>query len=187
MEFCFAAPSDSRALLDIYTQYIDTPITFQYDLPNEMEFARRIEETQLLYPFLVCRSGQTVLGYAYAHPVRAYEAYQWGAELTIYLHSCATTGGLGTKLYEKLIALLREQGVRTVYGAVTLPNAQSEGLHEKLGFRRSGVWRNAGYKGGMWHDVAWFEKELNPCTPHPEPILPVYELDPERVMEILGQ
>ena len=85
MEFCFATPADSRALLDIYRQYIDTAVTFQYELPSEMEFARRIEEIQLTYPFLVCRSGDVILGYAYAHPVRPYVAYQWGAELTIYL------------------------------------------------------------------------------------------------------
>ena len=187
MEFCFATPADSRALLDIYRQYIDTAVTFQYELPSEMEFARRIEEIQLTYPFLVCRSGDVILGYAYAHPVRPYVAYRWGAELTIYLHSCACTNGLGERLYGKLIDLLREQGVRTVYGCVTHPNPASEGLHEKLGFRRSGYWQRAGFKNGLWHDVIWFEKALAPYAANPEPILPVYELDPERVVEILGQ
>ena len=134
MEFCFATPADSRALLDICRQYIDTAVTFRYELPDELEFARRMEEIQLTYPFLICRSGSTVLGYACARPVRPYEAYQWGVELTIYLNFCATSSGLGTKLYGKLLALLKEQGVHAAYGCVTLPNAQSEGSTRSWAF-----------------------------------------------------
>ena len=37
----FAAPDDAAALLRIYAQYIETPITFEYTLPSEEEFARR--------------------------------------------------------------------------------------------------------------------------------------------------
>lgn len=36
----FAAPDDAAALLRIYAQYIETPITFEYTLPSEEEFAR---------------------------------------------------------------------------------------------------------------------------------------------------
>jgi len=40
--FRFAAPADSAALLKIYGEYLDTPITFECALPSEAEFAGRI-------------------------------------------------------------------------------------------------------------------------------------------------
>ena len=61
-----------------------------------------------------------------------------------------------------LIDILRLQGIRTVYGCVTVPNEKSEGLHQALGFRRLGTYRSTGYKCGAWRDVAWFEKPIAP-------------------------
>ena len=64
----FARAEDAQALLDIYAQYIHTPITFEYELPSAAEFARRISSTLADgYPYLVCQDGDEVLGYAYAH------------------------------------------------------------------------------------------------------------------------
>ena len=39
MNIRLARPGDSAALLRIYAQYIDTPVTFEYTLPSENEFA----------------------------------------------------------------------------------------------------------------------------------------------------
>lgn len=68
------------------------------------------------------------------------------------------------------------QGIKTVYAGVTLPNAQSEGLHETLGFRRLGVYRNTGFKNGAWHSVAWFEKQISPYDVPPAPVRPLAEV-----------
>ena len=81
----FAAPDDAAALLRIYAQYIETPITFEYTLPSEEEFARRIRDIQAVYPYLVYIEDGEVLGYAYAHRFQERAAYQWGAELSVYL------------------------------------------------------------------------------------------------------
>ncbi len=45
--FRFAAPADSAALLKIYGEYLDTPITFECALPSEAEFAGRIAAVQM--------------------------------------------------------------------------------------------------------------------------------------------
>ena len=86
MELRLAAPGDAQSLLDIYGQYIRTPITFEYELPSPEEFAGRISSTlEQGYPYLVCEEAGVPLGYAYAHRIWARAAYQWGAELSIYL------------------------------------------------------------------------------------------------------
>ena len=183
----FARAEDAQALLDIYAQYIHAPITFEYELPSAAEFARRISSTLADgYPYLVCQDGDEVLGYAYAHRLGERAAYQWNAELSIYLSSRAAGRGLGTALYLTLMDLLRLQGVKTVCGIVTRPNPASEGLHRALGFRLTGVREKAGYKNGTWHDVMWLEKPLGTYGPQPSPVLPVGQLPRDAVERVLN-
>lgn len=185
MSIRLARPEDGPALLAIYGQYIHTPITFEYGLPTQAEFARRISATLEGYPYLVWEEDAAPLGYAYAHRERERAAYQWNAELSIYLSAQATGRGVGRKLYTALMELLVLQGVHTAYGAVTHPNPASEGLHLALGFRRLGVHQNTGYKDGDWHDVIWFEKSLAPYGPHPTPVLPFPRLSRAEVEAVL--
>ena len=49
-----ATPEDSRTLLEIYAQYIETPITFEYALPDEREFAARVRGISERYPYIIC-------------------------------------------------------------------------------------------------------------------------------------
>ena len=102
-----AAERDAAALLDIYALYIrDTVITFEYDVPTAEEFAARIGETAALHPYLVCERDGKPVGYAYAHRIRERAAYDWAAELSIYLAPAAQGQGVGTALYRCLIDLL---------------------------------------------------------------------------------
>ncbi len=165
-----ATAADAAELLRIYAQYIHTPFTFEYELPSPEEFAGRITETLKSHPYLVAEEGR-LLGYAYAHRFQARDAYQWGAELSIYLDRAATGRGLGRTLYERLIAILAKQEVRTVYGCVTTPNVPSEKLHERLGFRKVAHFARAGYKNGNWHDVIWFAKAIA-AYDEPSPLFP---------------
>lgn len=114
-------------------------------------------------------------------------AYQWNVELSIYLDRTATSKGIGQRLYAALIELLRLQGIKTVYGGVTLPNIRSERLHEKLGFHRLGTYHHTGYKCGAWHDVVWFEKAIAPYQPEPQPIIPMNEIPEETKKDILAK
>lgn len=181
----FARPEDSAALLAIYAQYIEKPVTFEYDLPSEAAFAARIRDISQVYPYLVCEEKERIVGYAYAHRAWARAAYQWGAELSVYLDRDCTSRGVGRRLYGALIALLRLQGVRTAYGCVTLPNEKSERLHLGMGFVMNGVFHKAGYKCGQWHDVGWFEKALAPYEADPAPLRSIHEADAEAVAQIL--
>ena len=182
----FVREEDCGRLLEIYDQYIRTPITFEYELPTEAEFRERIRSIGRGYPYLVWEEDGRVLGYAYAHRQMERAAYGWNAELSVYLDRAFTSRGLGGRLYRVLMELLRLQGVRTAYGCVTLPNEKSEGLHRALGFRQLGVYRNTGYKCGAWHDVAWFEKALGPYGGAPEPVRPFPAVPEEAVRAVLA-
>lgn len=62
-----AVPEDAESLLTIYRQYINTPVTFEYDLPSQKEFTARMEGIIGEYPYLVCELCGGAAGYAYAH------------------------------------------------------------------------------------------------------------------------
>ena len=110
-----SAPQDAAALLDIYTPYItDTAVTFEYDVPTAEEFAARVREISAWYPYLVCERAGEIAGYAYAHRLRERAAYDWAAELSVYLARGMQGKGLGTMLYRCLIELLGLQHLHDV-------------------------------------------------------------------------
>ena len=181
------AAGDAAALLDIYAPYIrDTAITFEYDVPAAEEFAARIGDIARTHPYLVCERDGRPVGYAYAHNIRERAAYDWAAELSVYLAPAAQGQGAGTALYRCLIDLLAMQNLRILYGCVTLPNEKSERLHEKLGFAPVGVWHGAGWKFGRWHDVGWLEKRLG-GDGAAQPVIPFPQLDGQKIQECLNR
>ena len=181
----FVRADDSAALLRIYGEYIDTPVTFECVLPSEQAFAERIAAISEEYPYLVCEAEGVIVGYAYAHRQREREAYQWNAELSVYLDRAYIRKGLGGRLYRILLDMLRVQGIRNVYASVTVPNQASERLHESMGFVRLGTYHSTGYKAGRWHDVAWFERAIAPYIDDPQPPRPIGQVDREQLEEII--
>ena len=180
-----AAAADAAALLAIYNQYIDTSITFEYTLPTEAEFRARITGILGEYPYLVWQEDGRILGYAYAHRHMERAAYQWNAELSVYLDRAARGRGLGRRLYGALMELLTMQGVLSAHALVTSPNPASQALHQSMGFGLTAVQRLAGYKNGAWHDVLWYEKELAPRGPEPAAPVPLSALPQSQVAAVL--
>ena len=86
------------------------------------------------------------MGYAYAHRHMERAAYQWNAELSVYLAKSAVGCGLGGGLYSRLMTLLKAQGVLSVFGCVTSPNPPSDRLHKRMGFKLVGTYLQAGFK-----------------------------------------
>ena len=134
----------------------------------------------------MCERDGKPVGYAYAHRIRERAAYDWAAELSVYLAPAAQGQGAGTALYRCLIELLAMQNLRILYGCVTLPNEKSERLHEKLGFAPVGVWHGAGWKFGRWHDVGWLEKRLG-GDGAAQPVIPFPQLDGQKIQECLDR
>jgi L-amino acid N-acyltransferase YncA len=157
---------DAAPCAAIYAPYVrGTAISFEEEPPDEAEMARRIAAICARYPWLVAELGGRVVGYAYAGPHRPRAAYRWAVEVAIYIDGAHRGRGIGSSLYEALFELLRGQGLRMACAGVTLPNDTSVALHEKLGFRPVGVYRQIGWKFDAWHDVAWYQRPLDPDAP----------------------
>ena len=149
-----AKAEDGAALCAIYAPYItDTTITFEYEVPTDAAFSDRIRETAAQFPYLVCEKDGGIIGYAYAHRIRERAAYDWDAELSIYLAQGTHGHGVGTTVLACLIDLLELQVLRHLYSCVTLPNEKSIRMHKKYGFEDCGRLKEVGMKFGHRLDV----------------------------------
>jgi len=158
-----ATTADAAALAGIYNHYVaNTIITFEEEPVRAPEMAHRITETLAAgLPWLVeAEESGRVLGYAHASKWKSRCSYRYSAEATVYLEKSATGRGLGTRLYAAVIAELRELKMHAVIGGVSLPNAASVALHEKLGFRKVAHFKETGFKFGQWIDVGYWELML---------------------------
>jgi L-amino acid N-acyltransferase YncA len=173
----FATIADAPGILEIYAPFVFTPVTFEETVPDVDEIASRIEAVSAKLPYLVCEIGSKTAGYAYAYDFRTRSAYRWIKELSVYVHPGFRRRNIATALYTCLIELLKCQGMTSVLACITVPNPESVNFHENFGFRKVGEFRANGYKLGQWHDVGWWELDLNPgrLDPCREP-LPVHEL-----------
>lgn len=182
-----ATPDDAAALAAIYAQYIPYPVSFEYTAPDASEFQKRIEVIYRDYPYLVCVDGGVPIAYAYAHKYKERAAYQWDAELSVYIDSTRTAKGLGRIMCLTLLDILTVQGVKNVYCLIVGSNEKSKHLHLKLGFEPVAVYKNTGFKNGQWLDIACYEKQLNAYDIPPKPVIPVRDLDKDVLSEILSR
>jgi len=172
-----ATESDAAAIRDIYAPYVaDTAITFETTAPSPGGLRERIRETRDEHPWLVCELDGDLVGYACAGPIREYGAYRWAVESTVYVADDAHGAGVGSALYDSLLSVLALQGFLDVHALVTRPNPASVALHESFGFERVTTFEAMGYKGGAWHDVDWWRRELGPRPDDPAPPLSASEV-----------
>ena len=179
-----AVPDDARDLLDIYSWYVrNSAVTYEYDVPSEEEFRRRIRVTLEKYPYYVAEEDGTVLGYAYAGAFRTRPAYGWAAELSIYLSPEARRKGLGRMLYQALEDALGKMGILNLYACISWPETEDEYLdksspafHSHMGFVTVGEFHRGGYKFGRWYSMIWMEKIIGGhCSP-PMEVVPYPQL-----------
>ena len=155
------APGDAQAVAEIYAPFVlDSATSFETLAPDAAEIRKRIAELTPKYPWLVFEADGSVLGYAYASQHRGRHAYQWSADVSVYIHESGRKQGVGRALYTALFDLLRRQGYFNAYAGITLPNPGSVRLHESMGFTNVGVYSRVGFKFGRWHDVLWLQLRL---------------------------
>jgi L-amino acid N-acyltransferase YncA len=164
--------TDTAAVADIYRPAVEDGLaSFEDVAPDVAEIRRRMRDTLQRTPWLVAEVDGGVVGYAYAGPHHARPGYRWSVNISVYVRGGFTGRGIGRKLYDELIGLLRRQGFVNAYAGITQPNEASVALHEAIGMRRIAVYERVGWKHGAWHDVAWYGMRLaEPFGPPADPI-----------------
>jgi phosphinothricin acetyltransferase len=149
---------DTAQIVEIYNYYIkNTHHTFEIEVIDETEMRNRIGEIMDKYPYFVAEENGEIVAYAYAAPYKSRCAYRSSAEVSIYAGNNIRQKGAGTRLYEKLLAELRQTDVHAIIAGIALPNDASIRLHEKFGFEKVAHFREIGFKFGEWIDVGYWE------------------------------
>jgi L-amino acid N-acyltransferase len=108
----------------------------------------------------------TLLGFASYGTFRAWPAYKYSVEHSVYVRTGQRGQGLGAALMERLIATAQEQERHVMVGGIDMANAASISLHERLGFTHAGTIRQAGFKFGRWLDLGFWQLLLDtPAQP----------------------
>lgn len=106
------------------------------------------------------------LGFATYGTFRAWPAYKYSVEHSVYVHKDHRGKGIGLALMRQLIEKAKEQQYHVIVGGIDVTNTGSIALHRRLGFVHAGTIRHAGFKFGKWLDLGFYQLLLE--TPdHP--------------------
>jgi phosphinothricin acetyltransferase len=164
----YAEHGDLTAILEIYNEAIvNTTAVYDYK-PHTLADRTSWYEKKISdgFPVLVFEENNVVVGFATFGPFRAWPAYKYTIEHSVYVHKSHRGKHLGTALLQELIAIANTRGYSTMVAGIDASNEGSKLMHEKLGFIPSGIIRKAGYKFGKWLDLAFYQYQLQgPETP----------------------
>jgi L-amino acid N-acyltransferase len=102
-----------------------------------------------------------LLGFASYGTFRAWPAYKYSVEHSVYVHKDHRGKGIGAALLQKLIQVAEEHQYHVMVGGIDMMNSASIALHQKFGFVHAGTIRHAAFKFGAWRDLGFFQLLLD--------------------------
>ena len=113
-------------------------------------------------PYLVALNETKVVGLAYLNKFREKSGYKFAFENTIYIHDKHTRQGIGYKLLKELLYVSKShKNIKLIVAVIgSIDSKGSIKLHEKLGFKKTGVLKKIGFKNNKWIDSIFLQKNL---------------------------
>jgi L-amino acid N-acyltransferase YncA len=153
--------ADLPLIQDIHNQgIIDRVATLDTEL-------RTVTDTQLWFtrhgprhPVLVAEASGSIAGWASLNTFNVRPAYQYVADLSIYLAQPWRGKGLGVRLLSPLIELARELGYHKIVLSAFPTNTAGMRLYARQGFTTVGIYKEMGLLDGHWVDTILMEKLL---------------------------
>lgn len=107
-----------------------------------------------------------LLGFASYGVFRAWPAYKYSVEHSVYVHHQHRGKGVGRVLLQQLISRATEQQYHLMIGGIEMSNAGSIALHQRLAFTHAGTIKHAAFKFGRWLDLGFYQLILDsPAQP----------------------
>jgi L-amino acid N-acyltransferase len=103
----------------------------------------------------------SLMGFSSYGTFRAFPAYKYTVEHSVYVDARFRRRGIARRLLRELIEEAGRQDYHVMVGCIDAQNTASIALHEKLGFKRCGTIREAGFKFGRWLDLALYQLTLS--------------------------
>jgi len=152
--------SHAAPILSILNEAIVNSTAIYDYKPRTMENMRAWFETKAKGDFPVigaqAEDGE-LMGFSSYGSFRAWPAYKYSVEHSVYVDTRFRGRGVGRRLLEAVIEAAREQEYHVLVGGIDASNAASIALHERLGFTHCGTIRQAGFKFGRWLDLSFYQ------------------------------
>ena len=143
-------------IINSYSNFEEKKLTFkQFHINYKYVIKNKL-------PYLVALSEKKVVGLAYLNRFREKSGYRFAFENTIYVHDKYTRQGIGYKLLKELLYVSKNnRNIKLIIAVIgSIDSKGSVKLHEKLGFKKTGVLKKIGFKNNKWIDSIFLQKNL---------------------------
>jgi L-amino acid N-acyltransferase len=154
-----AIEADLSQLLTIYNEIIlNTTAVYDYD-PHTMEMRKQWFETKKMqgFPVFVAEEDGKILGFSSIGPFRAWTAYKYSVENSVYVAADARGKGIGKLLIPPLIEAAKKLQLHTIVAGIDATNEVSLKLHKSFGFEEVAHFKEVGWKFGKWLDLKFLQ------------------------------
>ena len=150
-------------MLSIYNDIIlNTTAVYDYK-PHTLEMRQAWYKTKQEqgFPVFVADHEGTVAGFSSIGPFRAWAAYKYSVENSVYVAAEKRGMGIGKLLIPPLIEAAKQLQMHTIIASVDATNDVSIWLHKRFGFEETAHFKQVGYKFGRWLDLKFLQLMLN--------------------------
>jgi L-amino acid N-acyltransferase len=157
-----ATEHDLPAILAIYNGVIvNTTAVYDY-VPHTLEMRRSWfnSKQEQGFPVFVAEEEGIVLGLSSIGPFRAWAAYQFSVENSIYVAEAARGRGVAKLLMPPVIEAARKLGMHTMIAGIDAGNEASLQLHRHFGFEEVAHFKEVGWKFNRWLDLKFLQLML---------------------------
>lgn len=154
-----ATENDLPEILVIYNDVImHTTAVYDYE-PHTIEMRKqwfKAKEEQG-FPVFVATVNEKIVGVSSIGPFRAWAAYKYSVENSVYVASNYRGKGVGKLLIPPLIESARQLQLHTIIAGIDATNEASLKLHENFGFKEVAHFKEVGYKFDRWLDLKFLQ------------------------------
>ncbi|MEP6746126.1 MAG: N-acetyltransferase family protein [Bacteroidota bacterium] len=154
-----ATENDLPAILTIYNDVIlNTTAVYDYE-PHTLEmrtvwFNTKKEQG---FPVFVAMEDDKIIGLSSIGPFRAWAAYKFSVENSIYVAAEARGKGIAKLLMPPTIEAAKQLGMHTMLAGIDASNVASIQLHRHFGFEEVAHFKQVGYKFNRWLDLKFLQ------------------------------
>lgn len=161
-----ATKSDLEGILKIYNDVINTTTAVYEYRPHTLAMRRTWLESKEKdgYPVFVAVDEEGIAGYSYFGPFRAWPAYKYSIENSVFVASERRGQGIGKLLMPPIIEAAIQKEMHVMIASIEATNIASLRLHQHFGYVEVAHFKEVGYKFGRWLDLKFLQLTLN--TPH---------------------
>lgn len=157
-----ATAADLPSILAIYNDAIlHTTAVYDY-APHTLAMRQAwfAAKQQAGFPIIVAEAQGQVVGFGSLGAFRAWEAYRYTVENSLYVAPQSRGQGWGKQLLFHLIKAAENMQLHAIVAGIDADNVASLHLHQQLGFQEVAHFPQVGYKFDRWLDLKFMQRLL---------------------------